>query len=244
MLALANKHGEVMASVPGLAKVASLPIDATRRGIEKLESPDPDSRTPDEEGRRIIKIPGGWDIVNYAKHRRMASSDEERAMNAARQKRWYQRHKGQKPNAKPNGADGFVTPPNDSLTVQTDNAEAEAEAKAEKSNSEEKGSAEGKGKVPAARRKGPTLTDDQFLSELKQHYPGVDIGRELHRMDAWLLTPQAKGRQRTRRFVVNWLNKCDQPMAGNGNGERRSMANGYYANSSRLFDKDGNPIKI
>ena len=42
------------------------------------------------------------------------------------------------------------------------------------------------------------------------------------------------------------------PSQKNGNGkhsspiasEKKSMANGYYSNSSRLFDKDGNPIKI
>lgn len=66
-------------------------------------------------------------------------------------------------------------------------------------------------KKPAKR---PTLTDDEFLTALKQNpaYKGVDIDRELGKMNAWLLTPSGTRRQKTRRFIVNWLNKIDRPL--------------------------------
>jgi hypothetical protein len=130
MLALADKHGEVMASVPGLAKVAGLSIDATKAGLEKFLSPDPYSRTPDEEGRRLEVIDGGWAIINYAKHRRMASLDEQREKAAVRQRRFRERKQ-----TNSNEQSRIVTDEsrtsNEQVTLETDNAEAEAEAEAE-----------------------------------------------------------------------------------------------------------------
>ena len=39
MLALADQYGEVMASIPGLAKVSNLTIDEVKDGIEKPREP-------------------------------------------------------------------------------------------------------------------------------------------------------------------------------------------------------------
>jgi hypothetical protein len=59
------------------------------------------------------------------------------------------------------------------------------------------------------------IPDDEFIAELKRHYPGIDVDRELSKMDAWLLTKP--GKHKTRRFVVNWLNRTDPGMKINGN---------------------------
>ncbi len=91
MLAIADKNGEVQASVPGLARVAGVPAEACRKAIEKFLSPDPDSRTLDEEGRRIEVIDGGWSLLNHAKYRRMASIDEQKEKTAERQRRFRDR---------------------------------------------------------------------------------------------------------------------------------------------------------
>lgn len=52
-------------------------------------------------------------------------------------------------------------------------------------------------------------TDEEFIAKLKTIYAGVDVDRELRKMDAWLLTPAGAGRQKTRGFIVNWLGKSD-----------------------------------
>jgi hypothetical protein len=59
------------------------------------------------------------------------------------------------------------------------------------------------------------LSDDQFLASLKTNpaYQGIDLDHELAKMDAWLLTPRARGRKKTRQFIVNWLNRVDRPVA-------------------------------
>jgi hypothetical protein len=56
------------------------------------------------------------------------------------------------------------------------------------------------------------LSDDDFLKILKTNpaYKGIDIDRELGKMDTWLLANP--GRQKTRRFIVRWLNKADKIM--------------------------------
>jgi hypothetical protein len=70
MLARADKTGRFRcASVPGLARAAAVTLPEAAAAVRELEAPDPDSTSPEEEGRRILRIPGGWQIVNKAKYR-------------------------------------------------------------------------------------------------------------------------------------------------------------------------------
>lgn len=84
MLAAADKNGEVQGSIPGLARIAGVPIEAAREAVAKFLAPDPDSRTKDDEGRRIEVIDGGWRLLNHRKYREMASRDEAREAEAKR----------------------------------------------------------------------------------------------------------------------------------------------------------------
>lgn len=88
MLALADKNGEVHASLPGLARVAGVSLEQTQQAIAKFLSPDRYSRTPDDDGRRIEVIDGGWMLLNHAKYRALASKDEQKSSNAIRQQRF------------------------------------------------------------------------------------------------------------------------------------------------------------
>jgi hypothetical protein len=128
MLAIANQHGEVMATIPGLAQIAGLSRESVERAIHKFLSPDPYSRTPDDEGRRIEVIDGGWALLNHSKYRAMASKEEQKTANAARQKRWRDK---QSRNATVTDSNAAVTPSNATVTENRDIAEAEAEADTE-----------------------------------------------------------------------------------------------------------------
>ena len=87
MLALANQHGEVDASPERIAGSLGCKLEFVERGIKSLEAPDRRSRTPDNEGRRIVRLknedgedrPFGWLIVNYAKYRAIRNEEERRA---------------------------------------------------------------------------------------------------------------------------------------------------------------------
>lgn len=78
MLAMADKRGRVWGSIPGLANRARISVDEARQAIACFLAPDPDSRTKDHEGRRIVEIDGGWQLLNYAKYREMRDEDARR----------------------------------------------------------------------------------------------------------------------------------------------------------------------
>jgi len=56
------------------------------------------------------------------------------------------------------------------------------------------------------------ITDEEFLQVLRLRYTWLDFDREMAKMDAWLLAHP--GRMKTRRFIVNWLNKIEKPIEG------------------------------
>lgn len=65
-------------------------------------------------------------------------------------------------------------------------------------------------------KKSNSVSDEEFILTLKANasYKHIDIDRELGKMDAWLCT--RKGRQKTRKFIVNWLNNIDPPVKSGG----------------------------
>lgn len=126
MLAMADKHGEVQASIPGLARVAGVPLSDCEEAINKFLSPDPYSRTPDDEGRRIEKIDGGWALINHAKYREMASREEAKESNASRQKR--HRDKVARNTETVKDSNGDVTLSNASVTQTLHIADADADS--------------------------------------------------------------------------------------------------------------------
>ena len=117
MLALADQNGEVHASIPGLARVAGVSVESTQRALESFLGPDEFSRTKDFDGRRIVEIDGGWELLNHAKYRLMASKEDAKESNAKRQQRHREREK--KRNA-------TVTPRNATVTEGRDIVEADA----------------------------------------------------------------------------------------------------------------------
>lgn len=127
LIAMADRNGEIQASIPGLAARSGVPLSDCEIAIEKLLSPDKYSRTKDDEGRRIEEIDGGWLLLNHAKYRDMASDDDRKEKAAIRARRHYEKAKRNgKPNGKPNAC---LTP----SSRQISQAEAEAEAEAVRS---------------------------------------------------------------------------------------------------------------
>lgn len=127
MLAIANKHGEIQASIPGLARVAAVSVEDCERAINRFMTPDKYSRTPDDEGRRIEKIEGGWMLINHSKYRAMASKDEEKTATAIRQQRFRDQKKR---NAIVTPSNAKVTPSNDAVTEDRDIADTDTDTKA------------------------------------------------------------------------------------------------------------------
>lgn len=91
MLALKDRDGVVEASVPGLADAARVTLSECKAALLLLSSPDEYSRTPDNEGRRIAEVPGGWSILNHDVYRERDSFDHRRASDAERARRYRER---------------------------------------------------------------------------------------------------------------------------------------------------------
>ena len=86
MLLLTDYHGQVRAAIPALAMHNAVSISRMEEIIQIFMSPDPYSRTKDYDGRRLIEIDGGWQVINYPKYRDGLKSPDR--TNAERQARY------------------------------------------------------------------------------------------------------------------------------------------------------------
>ena len=87
LLAAAKSDGMVPVAPTYLAAVCHLSIEEVRQALHELESPDQDSRSPEHEGRRIERVDGGWFLVNYAKYRKRAESEEHKTYEREKKRR-------------------------------------------------------------------------------------------------------------------------------------------------------------
>lgn len=81
MLAMADQHGVVHASVGGLAHRARVTKEECSDAIARFLGPDPDSRDR-TTGERIEEVPGGWLVLNHANYRDRQT--REQSLTAAR----------------------------------------------------------------------------------------------------------------------------------------------------------------
>lgn len=133
MLAMADARGRVWASIPGLANRARVPIADAEDAINRFLSPDEYSRTPDNEGRRIEPIDGGWRLLNHEKYRSIR--DEETIKESKRRHINAKRAEDREKAEKAKGVDNS-RPPSTAVDRSRANAEAEAEEdKSQKANS-------------------------------------------------------------------------------------------------------------
>lgn len=78
MLAMADADGYVAASVPGLADRARVPLEDCLKALEAFKSPDEWSRTKEYDGRRIVDVDGGWQLLNHGKYRAIQDAEHRR----------------------------------------------------------------------------------------------------------------------------------------------------------------------
>jgi hypothetical protein len=122
MLAMADQHGRVHASIPGLANRARVPVEDARKAIDTFLSPDRDSRTKDHEGRRVEEIDGGWRLINHEKYRAMRDDE-----NILESKRKYIRERREREKAERLASTGRTV----ESTVDRGRANTEADTEAE-----------------------------------------------------------------------------------------------------------------
>lgn len=84
LLALTGPDGVAKITLPGLSRLAVIPLPEVEKAILTLSSPDQYSRTAEHEGRRIKEVRDdagnlvGYFLYNYAKHRAVDATSAER----------------------------------------------------------------------------------------------------------------------------------------------------------------------
>jgi len=88
LVILADADGVVDMTPPAIAARTSIPLDIIEAGLKQLSEADRYSRTPAEDGRRIVPVdpdrPWGWQIVNYRYYRDLASREDKKAKDRER----------------------------------------------------------------------------------------------------------------------------------------------------------------
>lgn len=124
------------ASPANLARRAVVTDAECLAALAILEAPDVNSADPENEGRRIERMPGGWYVLNAPKYREIVTREESKRLHRERQRR-YRNKDGVTPNvtlgdAEPSRVtlrDAEVTP--HAVRVTQSDTETEAETKTE-----------------------------------------------------------------------------------------------------------------
>ncbi len=97
LLAMCDKDGCVYGTQPGISRIAMIDPEEADGAWQALMSPDKHSsdrmRAPENEGRRIEEIPGGFRLLNFDYYRGLRNEDDRREQNRIAQARFKARHK-------------------------------------------------------------------------------------------------------------------------------------------------------
>lgn len=108
LLAYADQHGVVDKHFKAIADETGLSMARVQAAVQRLEAPDPESRSPEMKGCRIVRLDEhrvwGWRVVNYGKYRAIRSEDDRREQNRMAQERWRERHISKVSRRKPRSA--------------------------------------------------------------------------------------------------------------------------------------------
>ena len=171
MLATKDENGYVRGNAASLARIANVSLESAKEAIEKFQLPDPESNTPDNDGRRIQAVPGGWFVLNHALYR----GKDYREYEAERKREYRRKHplSGTRPGHVPDSS-----------------------ASASASASEIKDGVQGKGKREAASDTAGKLTPESFPERAQAANGGRLTEQQLEAFCDYWLERDPKGRCR------------------------------------------------
>lgn len=95
LIVLADEDGLIDISPQALSGKTSIPLEVVRKGLKVLQQSDPHSRSPSEDGKRIVLLDEdrefGWRIVNYEYYRNLARRADTREKSRERKRRERER---------------------------------------------------------------------------------------------------------------------------------------------------------
>ena len=93
-------YGFVEASGSGIIHRSGMDTETGMAALERLGEPEMESRTPDFDGRRLVRIDGGFIALNFAKYR------EKDHTSAERSRRYREKNQGRRRRKLNTGDDG------------------------------------------------------------------------------------------------------------------------------------------
>jgi hypothetical protein len=175
-------YGLVDAAGPGICRRAGIELELGMAALDRLGAADPESRSTDFEGRRLVRVDGGYVVLNYMKYR-------DRDHGAAERMRLYRARKSVTENVTD------VTRNGDSLRRTVTYADADADA--EKNGSK-------RARARRASRVPPDFSPDLSLAS---EVPGIDIAVEAQKFRDWeFKTPRSDWPAAWR----NWIQRCKE----------------------------------
>jgi hypothetical protein len=121
-IAAMDEDGMVQfASPANVARRANVSLAETVKALATLEGPDANSSDPENEGRRLEKVPGGWVVLNAKKYRDIVTRANVQEKTRERVRAFRARKSG----------NAHVTQANDSVTSSDAGARSVSEAKTE-----------------------------------------------------------------------------------------------------------------
>jgi hypothetical protein len=237
LLANASSDGWVDMHPAAIADEVGLTTDEVKAALLKLEATDPDSRSPEEDGRRIVRLDEhrswGWRIVNYVKYRQIRNEDDRREQNRLAQARWRE-------NQKKKTADSKQSKPQSAAisSQRGESAQEEGEGEVEASKRDRRVVAGNPSDSPGAEQ--PSQLDcphaaildawKHALPELTQHDPDLWSGtRADHLRARWRERASAKGwktQQEGLEYLAKlfvWIRDSDWLMGRVGGGDGRAF---------------------
>lgn len=229
MLVLCDADGTVDMTLTAISRRTGLPLAIVAAGVAVLEAPDPESRSPEDDGRRIVRIDPhrswGWRIVNHAHYRGIHDAEQRRAMTRER----VRRHR-----AKSEQLDlvtHLVTPCNAGNDIQKQTQTQKQDVKASPSLNTITG--EVVITIPTNRT---SATGDEFgisgeqVAELASLYPAVDTLSTLKAIRGWAIANprRRKTADGMMRHVHAWFGRS-QDSAGRTAGARAASDASYAA---------------
>lgn len=194
LLAISDSDGTVIGTDIAIARRINVPLIEFEASMKVLMAPDNHSNNQEFEGKRVVPSVGerGYFLTGYAKYRNLKTEDERRS--------YMKEYMAQRRSCK-HSVNNVNFP-----LAQLTHTEAEANTDP---NTEEVVALKGKNRKSV-------LSEEEFLASLKASpaYNHVNVPVELSKMDTWLLANP--GRKKTRKFVVNWLNRIEAPISSNG----------------------------
>lgn len=182
-IALMNEDGFVQfASIANVAYRARISHRKAAEALKILEGPDPNSADPDNEGRRIEKVPGGWIVLNADKYRDLVTRQMVREQTRERVARHRAKQKVTEGNANVTHSNETVTPSDTDTPTTT------------------------KKKEEAADKPRPAFDVEKWLDELSQDetYQGINIRLEYGKCRNWC---SVRRLTLSKKRFVNWINR-------------------------------------